>query len=560
MTNKKLETEGLAFEGMLMVIREIQDVASDLEIPAEHLECYGKDRAKIDLDFVTSRPARGKLILVSAITPTPAGEGKTTTSIALAQGMRHRGHNVALALREPSMGPVFGRKGGATGGGLASLTPSEKINLHFNGDFHAITTAHNLIASTLDNQLHFRSTTLDPRRVLWKRVLDANDRSLRAINPGLGGHGVPRECGFDITAASEVMAIFCLAESMEDLRERLNRILLGYDAEWNPVFASSLRITGALLAILHDALRPNLVQSLEGVPAVVHGGPFANIAHGCNSVLATRTALGGSDYTITEAGFAFDLGGEKFFDIKCRSAGISPDAVVLVATIRALKMHGGVALADLTNSDPDAVDRGLENLAAHLEAAAKFKRPLVVAINAFPADTDEEFERVRRYCDSRSIPCAVSKGFADGGPGSADLADIVVEAARQESPALEPLYPVSASVPEKIETIAREIYGANGVVLAPAARKKLNRFEKLGLDKLPICMAKTQNSISDDPSVLGRPRNFDITVRDFEIANGAGFLVALTGDILRMPALPRVPAAEGIDIDADGKITGLMAL
>ncbi|MEM1296579.1 MAG: formate--tetrahydrofolate ligase [Verrucomicrobiota bacterium] len=542
-----------------MSIREIQDVANDLEIPEENLECYGNDRAKIDLDFVTARPVRGKFILVSAITPTPAGEGKTTTSIALAQGMRHRGQNVALALREPSMGPVFGRKGGATGGGLASLTPSEKINLHFNGDFHAITTAHNLIASTLDNQLHFRSTPLDPRRVLWKRALDANDRSLREVNLGLGGHGVPRESGFDITAASEVMAIFCLSESMEDLRDRLDRILLGYDSAWNPVFASSLNITGALLAVLRDAMRPNLVQSLEGVPAVIHGGPFANIAHGCNSVLATRTALGGADYTITEAGFAFDLGGEKFFDIKCRSAGIAPDAVVLVATIRALKMHGGVSLANLTDSDPEAVDRGLENLAAHLEAAAKFRRPIVVAINAFPDDTDEEFERVRSFCVEQSIPCVVSKGFVDGGPGSAELADVVVEAASKPSPPLKPLYSLEAGVSEKIETIAREVYGADGVHFAPAAEKKLARFEKLGLTKLPVCMAKTQNSISDNPALLGRPKNFKITVRDFEIANGAGFLVALTGDILRMPALPKVPAAEGIDIDADGNITGLMA-
>lgn len=542
-----------------MAIREIQDVANDLGISEEHLECYGKDRAKIDLDFATSRPARGKFILVSAITPTPAGEGKTTTSIALAQGMRHRGHNVALALREPSMGPVFGRKGGATGGGLASLTPSEKINLHFNGDFHAITTAHNLIASTLDNQLHFRSTSLDPRRVLWKRALDANDRSLRAVNLGLGGHGVPRETGFDITAASEIMAIFCLAESMEDLRQRLDRILLGYDAQWNPVFASSLNITGALLAILRDAMRPNLVQSLEGVPAIIHGGPFANIAHGCNSVLATRAALGGADFTITEAGFAFDLGGEKFFDIKCRSAGIAPDVVVIVATIRALKMHGGVALADLTTSDPDAVDRGLENLSAHLDAAAKFDRPIVVAINAFPDDTDAEFERVRSFCDPLRIPCVVSKGFVDGGPGGADLADVVVEASSKESPPLESLYRLEASVKEKIETIAGKIYGADGVVFAPAAKKKLARFEDLGLANLPICMAKTQNSISDNPALLGRPKDFKITVRDFEIANGAGFLVALTGDILRMPALPKVPAAEGIDIDVDGNITGLMA-
>jgi len=541
-------------------MRDIVEVGEEIGISPEHLEIYGNDRGKIDLEAATSASQRGKLVLVSAITPTPAGEGKTTTSIGLAQGMRHRNHSVALALREPSMGPVFGRKGGATGGGKSSLTPGEKINLHFNGDFHAITTAHNLISAAMDNQLHFRRTALDPRRVLWKRVLDSNDRSLRALTLGLHGHGVPRESGFDITAASEIMAIFCLAENLEDLRARLDRILLGYDAKWNPVWASELEITGALLAVLRDAMKPNLVQSLEGVPAVVHGGPFANIAHGCNSVLATRTALGGADYVITEAGFAFDLGGEKFFDIKCRSAGLEPAAVVLVATVRALKMHGGLAADDeLTDPDPGAVERGLPNLEAHLDAAAKFGRPLVVAVNRFPTDTDEEIEVVRRFCEAHSIPCAPCTGFVDGGPGGADLADAVVEAANRSSPPLQPLYALEGSVADKVDTIARDIYGADGVVFTPAAGKKLDRIEKLGLSELPVCMAKTQDSLSDDPALRGRPSGFRITVRDLEIASGAGFLVALTGQLLRMPALPKRPAAEGIDVDENGDITGLMA-
>jgi len=540
-------------------MRDLRDLARDLELEPDQLEVQGKDRAKVELEAVSSRPPRGKLILVSAITPTSAGEGKTTMSIALAQGMRKQGQSVALALREPSMGPVFGRKGGATGGGKASLVPADKINLHFTGDFHAITAAHNLLAAAIDNRLHFRETALDPRRVLWKRVIDMNDRSLRAVANGLQGHGVPRETGFDITAASELMAILCLAEGLPDLRERLDRILLGYDARWNPVLARDMEVTGAMLAILRDALKPNLVQSQEGVPAVVHGGPFANIAHGCNSVLATRLALGGADFAVTEAGFAFDLGGEKFFHIKCRSAGLAPAAVMLVVTLRALKMHGGVPLDELSEPDPGAVEAGLENLAAHLDAADRFGKPIVVGINQFPTDSGEEIAVVRDFCEGRGVPCVASRGFAEGGAGAVELVDAVVEAASQPSQPFQPLYALEEPVEDKIERIARDVYGASGVIFTPAAGKKLARIEKLGLSDLPVCMAKTQNSISDNPVLRGRPKDFRITVRDFEIARGAGFLVALTGDILRMPALPKQPAAEGIDVGEDGSISGLMA-
>lgn len=540
--------------------RDILEVAAELGIPASRVETYGRDRAKISLDHLHAAPARGRLILVSAITPTPAGEGKTTTSIALAQGLRHLGKSAALALREPSMGPVFGRKGGATGGGKASVIPVEKINLHFNGDFHAVTAAHNLIAAVLDNQLHFKDTEADPDHVLWKRVMDCNDRSLRAIRiGGEEGRTGSRRSGFDITAASEVMAILCLAEGIEDLRARLDRILLGFSAKGEPVWARDLKVSGALLAILRDALMPNLVQSLEGVPAVVHGGPFANIAHGCNSVLATRTALAGADYVVTEAGFAFDLGGEKFHHIKCRSSGLAPSAIVLVATLRALKMHGGVALEHLAVPAAAAVERGLENLAAHLDAAVLFGRPVVVALNHFPTDTEEEIGIVRGFCEARGVPCVVSRGFADGGPGGAELAGAVLEQAALPSPPLPMLYPLEAPLPEKIETIARRVYGADGVDFTANARRKLELAAAMGWSNLPVCMAKTQNSLSDDPGKLGRPTGFRITVRDLEFAIGAGFVVALTGNILRMPALPRRPAAEQIEVGPDGTITGLMA-
>ncbi|WP_435017375.1 formate--tetrahydrofolate ligase [Tundrisphaera sp. TA3] len=538
----------------------IAEVASGLGIHADHVEPYGRDKAKIRLEALENagRPP-GKLILVSAITPTPAGEGKTTTSIGLAQGLRKIGKAAVLALRQPSMGPVFGRKGGATGGGACRLTPSDQINLQFTGDFHAITAAHNLLAAAIDNRLHFGETALDPRRVLWKRALDMNDRALRRIVIGLGGpsQGVPRETGFDITAASEVMAILCLATSPADLRARLDRILVGYAADGRPVTASEMGVTGAMSAILKDALLPNLVQSMEGTPAFVHGGPFANIAHGCNSVLATKMALAFGDYAVTEAGFAFDLGAEKFFDIKCRSAGLNPAAVVIVATIRALKMHGGLALDSLTLPDPSAVERGLENLAAHLDAARQFGKPTLVAINQFGTDSPEELRVVHDFCERQGVGCSTADVFARGGDGAIDLARKVVAAADAEAAPLRPLYALETSIEKKIERIATAIYGADGVTFLPAAESKIRKARKLGHGALPICMAKTQDSLSDNPKLRGRPRGFTVTVRDLEIAAGAGFLVALTGEIVRMPGLPQRPAGERIDVDEAGEIRGL---
>lgn len=536
------------------------DIAAQLGIDEKFVEPYGRDKAKISLEALKNPPKHGKLVLVSAITPTPAGEGKTTTSIGLAQGLKKIGKNAALALRQPSMGPVFGRKGGATGGGKSTVQPATEINLQFTGDFHAITAAHNLLADAIDNRLHFRMTRLDTRRITWKRVLDMNDRALRNIVVGLNGNGVPRETGFDITVASEIMAILCLAQSYDDLRSRLNKMVVGFDADKKPVFAEEIGVTGSLMAILKEALKPNLVQSVEGVPAFIHGGPFANIAQGCNSVLATKMALSYADYAITEAGFAFDLGGEKFFDIKCRTAGFAPDAVVLVATVRALKMHGGKSLKELTQPDVPALTRGLENLEAHIDSAKKFKRPIVVAINRFPTDTDEEFAAIKALCAAKGVDCAVANVFGEGGEGARELATLVAAACEKPSPEFVPLYPLDVSVEEKMNTIAREIYGADGVVVAAKAKKKLEMLEHAGASKLIICMAKTQNSISDDPAKLGRPRNFKISVRDFEIASGAGFLVALTGEIMRMPALPKAPCAEIIDLDADGNITGMLGV
>ncbi len=549
-------------ENATVGLRPIAEVARDLGIAAEHLEPFGRDKAKVRLEALDRASAEGpsgKLILVSAITPTPAGEGKTTTSIGLAQGLRKIGENSAIALRQPSMGPVFGRKGGATGGGACRIEPSDTINLQFTGDFHAITSAHNLLAAAIDNRLHFGETALDPGHVTWKRALDMNDRALRKIILGLGGpaQGVPRESGFDITAASEVMAILCLADSRADLRARLNRILVGYTKGGKPVLAETMGVTGAMMAILNEAICPNLVQSREGTPAFVHGGPFANIAHGCNSVIATRMALATADYAVTEAGFAFDLGGEKFFDLKCRSAGLNPAAVVIVATIRALKMHGGLSVDELTRPDPSAVDRGLENLAAHLDSASQFGKPLVVAINQFSADTAEELAVVHRYCESRGVACATANVFANGGAGATDLAAKVVEAASRPETPYQSLYDLDWSAEKKIDRIARVMYGADGVTFLPAAEARLRKARRLGYGALPICMAKTQDSLSDNPKLRGRPRGFTLTVRDVEIAAGAGFLVALTGEIMRMPGLPERPAAERIDVDETGKITGL---
>ena len=531
--------------------------SQELHLNPEHLTTYGDYQAKVSLKALVDRPMRGKLILVSAITPTPAGEGKTTVSIGLAQGLRLTGRSVALALRQPSMGPVFGRKGGATGGGRSTLHPAQSINLQFTGDFHAITSAHNLLASVVDNALYHQTTRLDARKVLWKRVLDVNDRTLRQITVKRGQPAVESQSGFDITAASEIMAVLSLSESLADLRARLERMVVGYTSDDEAVYAREFRVTGALMAILRDALQPNLVQSIEGVPAFVHGGPFANIAHGCNSVLATRMALAYADYAITEAGFAFDLGGEKFLHLKCRQAGLAPAAIVIVATIRALKMHGGAALAELTHADPAALERGLVNLAAHLDSAALFQRPIVVAINRFGTDGAEEISVVENFCAERGVACALADVFGQGGAGTTDLAEAVVAAASQSSPPLPALYAPEDSVEVKLHAIATKIYGADGIQLTPEAEAKLALLRRNGLAHLPLCMAKTQNSLSDDATKLGRPRGFTITVRDFEVANGAGFLVALNGKIMRMPALPKVPAAERIDVTPEGEIVGL---
>jgi formate--tetrahydrofolate ligase len=543
-------------------LKPIADIASTLGIQPDDIEFFGHDKAKVRLQALDraqeARP-QGKLILVSAITPTPAGEGKTTTSIGIAQGMGRIGKNACLALRQPSMGPVFGRKGGATGGGASRVEPSDAINLQFTGDFHAVTSAHNLLAAVVDNRLHFGDTRLDARQVLWKRVMDMNDRALRRIVLGLGGpaQGVPREGGFDITAASEIMAILCLSESRQDLRARLERIVVGYTAKGRePVLAGEMGVIGSMAAILNEAILPNLVQSREGAPAFVHGGPFANIAHGCNSVLATRMALAHSDYAITEAGFAFDLGGEKFFDIKCRTAGLNPSAVVIVATVRALKMHGGTELDELAQPDASAVERGLENLAAHLDASKNFGKPVVVAINQRVEDTRDEVGVIHTYCEQRSVACSTANVFGEGGAGAIDLAEKVVAATATATPFAH-LYPLETPLADKIETIAKRMYGAKGVVISTEAEAKLKKLTRLGYGGLPICMAKTQDSLTDNPKLRGRPRDFTISVRDIELAAGAGFVVALTGELVRMPGLPERPAAERIEVDEDGVIRGL---
>jgi formate--tetrahydrofolate ligase len=537
-------------------MKPIREVAQEIGIREEHLTLFGRDKAKVALAALEGKPARGRLILVSAITPTPAGEGKTVTSIGLAQGLRRLGRSVALALRQPSMGPVFGRKGGATGGGRSTVQPATDINLHFTGDFHAITSAHNLLSAVIDNRLHQGQSPLAGDQILWKRVLDVNDRALRRVLLDVGGTG-ERMGGLDITAASEVMAILCLSDSIADLRARLDRIVIGFTKEGVPVKASEFRATGAMLALLRDALQPNLVQSAEGVPAFVHGGPFANIAHGCNSILATRMALAHADLVVTEAGFAFDLGGEKFIDIKCRQAGLNPDAIVLVATIRALKMHGGVPLKELARADLPALEAGLANLTAHAAAARKFNRPVTIALNRFPDDTPEEWEKVRTHCHELGVGFALSDVFARGGEGGLDLANAVLATLPERTPPLSFGYADDLPVREKIGIIARRFYGADGVDILPEAEMKLGLFECAGYGHLPVCMAKTQNSLTDDPAKYGRPRGFRITVRDFELAAGAGFIVALTGQMMRMPALPKVPSAEHIDVDPHGDIVGI---
>lgn len=540
----------------------ITEVAAKLGIGEEDIELYGRYKAKLSMNLikrVQDKPD-GKLILVTAITPTPAGEGKSTTTVGLAQGLAKIGQKVIVALREPSLGPCMGIKGGAAGGGYSQVVPMEDINLHFTGDFHAITSAHMLLAAMLDNHIQQgNALNIDPRRIVWKRVVDMNDRELRNIVVGLGGkaHGVPRQDGFDITVASEVMAILCLATGLHDLKERLSKIIVAYDYSGNPITAGMLKAQGAMAALLKDAVKPNLVQTLENVPAIIHGGPFANIAHGCNSVMATKTALKLADYTITEAGFGADLGAEKFFDIKCRYAGLKPDAVVLVATVRALKMHGGVPKTDLATPDVEAVKRGIVNLEKHIENFKQYGLPLVVAINAFAQDTPEELEAIRSHCAAHGVNVALSEVFAKGGEGGIELAKEVVALATSGKADFKFLYGEELSLKEKIETIAKKIYGAVGVNYTKEANNALKDFEKMGYRHLPVCMAKTQYSFSDDPALLGRPEGFEITIKNCRIAAGAGFVVVLTGDIMTMPGLPKVPAAEKIDVSDDGVISGL---
>ena len=543
-------------------MQKITDVAAKLGISEDDIELYGKYKAKLSYDLIRRVKDKkdGKLILVTAITPTPAGEGKSTTTVGLAQGLAKLGKKVIVALREPSLGPCMGIKGGAAGGGYSQVVPMEDINLHFTGDFHAITSAHMLLAAMLDNHIQQgNALNIDPRRIAWKRVVDMNDRELRNIVVGLGGkaHGVPRQDGFDITVASEVMAILCLASSLHDLKERLAKIIVAYDYNGNPVTAGQIKAQGAMAALLKDAVKPNLVQTLENVPAIIHGGPFANIAHGCNSVMATQTGMKLADYTITEAGFGADLGAEKFFDIKCRYAGLKPDATVIVATVRALKMHGGVPKTDLKTPNVEAVKKGLVNLEKHIENVKQFGVPCVVAINIFAQDTAEELEAVREHCAKHGVNVALSDVFAKGGEGGIDLAKEVIALADSGESKFAPIYPLEMSLKGKIETIAKEIYGADGVNYTKEADKALKEFEELGYGNLPICMAKTQYSFSDDPALLGRPSGFKITIRNCRIAAGAGFIVVLTGDVMTMPGLPKVPAAEKIDVTDDGVISGL---
>jgi formate--tetrahydrofolate ligase len=538
------------------------DVAAKLSIPADALEFYGRDKAKLARDYLPSLATRpkGKLVLVTAINPTPAGEGKTTTSIGLADALSQLGHKVALALREPSLGPCFGQKGGATGGGRARVEPADDINLHFTGDFHAITSAHNLIAAVLDNQFQFGNPLgLDPRQVLWRRVMDMNDRALRQTVIGLGGsaQGTPRETGFDITTASELMAVVCLAKDEADLRLRLERMVLGFKDD-APVCVGALKITGALMALLKDAIRPNLVQSAEGTPAFIHGGPFANIAHGCNSVIATQTALSLADWVVTEAGFGADLGAEKFLDIKCRSAGLQPVCAVIVATIRALKYNGGVAVADLAKPDPAAIDRGMPNLLRHCNNLQQYGLPIVVALNRFASDSDEEIATVQTWCKRNFIPISLATHYTEGGAGATDLANAVLNAAREATP-VRLLYPDGMGLLDKISTVAQKIYHATGVEFSPPARAAAARFTAAGYGELPVCIAKTQYSFSDEPAKLGAPREHVLHVRELRLSAGAGFVVAMAGTILLMPGLPKVPAAHRIELDAQGRVQGLMS-
>jgi len=542
-------------------MKKITEIAKTAGIDEKYIEQYGNYKAKIDLSILSeNKNTEGKLVLVTAITPTPAGEGKTTTTIGLADGMKKIGKNVMVALREPSLGPVFGIKGGAAGGGYAQVVPMEDINLHFTGDFHAIGAANNLLAAMIDNHIHHgNSLGIDTRRITWKRCVDMNDRQLRYVVDGLGGkvNGTPREDGFDITVASEIMAVLCLSNSITDLKDRLSRIVIGYNYEGKPVTCGQLNAQGAMTALLKDAIKPNLVQTLEGTPALVHGGPFANIAHGCNSVIATKLALKLSDYAITEAGFGADLGAEKFLDIKCRFANLKPSAVVLVATIRALKMHGGVAKADLGSENLEALQKGMPNLLRHLDNITNvYKLPCVVAVNKFPTDTDAEVELVINKCKEIGINVVLSDVWAKGGDGGIDLAKEVIALCEKDNDftfCYEDELPLAA----KIESVVKKIYRGNGVVFTPGAKKQIDELENLGYGNLPVCMAKTQYSFSDDMKKICAPENFEVTVRNVKISAGAGFVVALTGEIMTMPGLPKVPSAEKIDVDENGVITGL---
>ncbi len=543
-------------------LKHINKIAEKLGVNPDEIETYGKHKAKLPLHLIDlEKVQKSNLILVSAISPTPAGEGKTTISIGLSEGLNRLGKKTTVVLREPSLGPVFGIKGGATGGGYSQVLPMEDINLHFTGDFAAIEKAHNLLAAIIDNNIQSKtnSLNLDPRTISWKRVVDMNDRALRHIIIGLGGtsSGIPRETGFDITAASEVMAILCLADDLMNLKERLGNIFVGYTFDKKPIYVRDLKAEGAMTALLKDAIKPNLVQTIEGNPAIIHGGPFANIAQGTNSVIATRTGMTYSDYTVTEAGFGFDLGAEKFFDIKCQSAGLSPKAVVLTATIRALKYHGGADLKNLTEPDPEAVKKGLPNLEKHIENIKKFHECPVIALNRFVSDTEEEIEIVRQEAERLGARFAVAEVWAKGGEGAVDLAKQVIDAAENNNKKFTPMYDWNWDIKKKIETVATQIYGAEHVVYTSKAKKDLKKISELGLDASAVCIAKTQKSLSDNPKLLGRPKDFIITVREIEIAAGAGFVIPITGNIMRMPGLPAHPASENIDIDNEGNISGL---
>ncbi|HKK59804.1 MAG TPA: formate--tetrahydrofolate ligase [Salinivirga sp.] len=541
-------------------IQPITDIGSKLGIDSKDLELYGNYKAKVPLNYIDpEKVKKNNLILVSAISPTPAGEGKTTISIGLSQGLNHIGADSSVVLREPSLGPVFGIKGGATGGGMSQVLPMEDINLHFTGDFAAIEKAHNLLAAMIDNAIQHRTLNIDPRTVLWKRVMDMNDRSLRNSIVGLGGRtsGFPRETGFDITAASEIMAILCLAEDFKDLKERIGNIFIGYTFDKKPVYARDLKAHGAMAALLRDAIKPNIVQTLENTPAFIHGGPFANIAQGTNSVIATKMGMSLSDYVVTEAGFGFDLGAEKFFDIKCQSSGLSPKAVVLVATARALKYHGGADLDKVNEPNMEALKAGISNLEKHLENIQAFNVCAVVAINKFATDTDEELEYIKKRTEDRGIKAVVADVWGQGGKGAEDLATEVKMVVDQCENKFKPMYDWGWDIPKKIETVAKNIYGAAAIDYTSRAKADLKKISELGLDNLPICIAKTQKSLSDNPKLIGRPKDFVVTVREIELSSGAGFVVPITGKIMRMPGLPKAPSAEKIDVDDDGNISGL---